>query len=109
VTLYADGRAIECFDPQAFVDSSALSVRWNPFLTGRDYAFVVAELYWVPRPTFAAQPSAPHAGRQGSVWASIQAFPEKPSQRLCDLPVLVPIISGRERPAVEQHGSSQPD
>ena len=32
---------------------------------------------------------------------------ENPSQRLRDLPLLVPFISGRKKPGIEQHGSSQ--
>jgi hypothetical protein len=35
--------------------------------------------------------------------------PEKPSQGLRDLQVLIPFLSGAERPAIEQHGSPQPD
>jgi hypothetical protein len=34
---------------------------------------------------------------------------EKPSQRLRDLPLLVPFISGWKKPGIEQHGSSQID
>jgi hypothetical protein len=36
-------------------------------------------------------------------------FLEKPSQQLRDPPLLVPFISRRKKPGIEQHGPSQID